>query len=233
MLQPNSKGVSAPVESSTTASAAASPPPTRTPVAATSARRQGRHGFWPRGGHYGLDTELGNSAVWSGNVWDDDSQPMFATEKAGLDPVTPPVEIPPVETPPAETPPVEKSPPTENRPDPAAIGWWWRNRAAPGRSSPPPPPLRPWPTMVAGGGGESSKSVIANGGAATGVAKAAFKAPKAWVDGRWPSRHRLEGRRPPHLHLDRGRGGRPKAATRRLGVGSGTSSTTPASPTSP
>lgn len=29
------------------------------------------NGFWPRGGHYGVSAELGNSATWSGNVWDD------------------------------------------------------------------------------------------------------------------------------------------------------------------
>jgi hypothetical protein len=186
MLQPNSKGVSAPVRIVNN----------RVGRCLTTAHQDSgggyvcasgkdANGFWPRGGHYGLDTELGNSAVWSGNVWDDDSQPMCATEKAGCGTVTPPVEIPPVETPPAETPPVEKSPPTEEpakTPPPSGGGGSKSSGSGSKQSSSSTTPALA-EAVVAGGGGESSKSVIANGGAATGGAKAAFKAPKAWVDG--------------------------------------------------
>ena len=116
MLQPDSKGVSAPVRIVDN----------RVGRCLTTAHQDSgggyvcasgtdANGYWPRGGHYGLDTELGSSAVWSGNVWDDNSQPMCANEKAGCGTVTPPVETPtetpPVETPPAETP-TETPPPT-------------------------------------------------------------------------------------------------------------------------
>jgi hypothetical protein len=112
MLQPNSKGVSAPVRIVNN----------RVGRCVTAAHQDSgggyvcasgkdANGFWPRGGQYGLDTELGSSAVWSGNVWDDNSQPMCPTEKAGCGSVTPPVETPPVETPPAETP--VETPPAE------------------------------------------------------------------------------------------------------------------------
>jgi hypothetical protein len=103
MLQPNAKGVSAPVKIVGN----------RVGRCLTSARQDSgggyicsggkdANGFWPRGGHYGLDTELGSSATWSGNVWDDNSQPMCANEKAGCGVVTPPSG--PTETPVEEEP---------------------------------------------------------------------------------------------------------------------------------
>ena len=210
MLQPNSKGVSAPVRIVNN----------RVGRCLTTARQDSgggyvcasgkdANGFWPRGGHYGLDTELGSSAVWSGNVWDDNSQPMCPTEKAGCGSVTPPVEIPtetpPVETPPAETPPAEKTPPAEETTKtPPAGGGGSKSTGPEGgeksqggtgksgggsksagsgskASSTSSPSLD---TAVAAGGGESAKAAIANGGAAAiGDAKAIFDAPKAWVGG--------------------------------------------------
>jgi hypothetical protein len=118
MLQPNAKGVSAPVKIIGN----------RVGRCLTTARQDSgggyvcasgkdANGFWPRGGHYGLDTELGSSATWSGNVWDDNSQPMCANEKAGCGVVTPPNETPketPVEEPPVKEPPVEE--PTQGEP---------------------------------------------------------------------------------------------------------------------
>jgi hypothetical protein len=190
MLQPNSKGVSAPVRIVNN----------RVGRCLTTAHQDSgggyecasgkdANGFWPRGGHYGLDTELGSSAVWSGNVWDDNSQPMCATEKAGCGTVTPPVETP------TETPPVEKTPPAEEptKTPPASGG---TTSTEPGKSAGGPkstgsgskqsstsssPSLG---AAVVAGGGENAKAVIANGGAAAiGDAKAIFEAPKAWVGG--------------------------------------------------
>jgi hypothetical protein len=84
MLQPNSKGVSAPVK--------------------IVGNRVGRcrskthqdsgggyvcdggadeHGFWPRGGHYGIATELGREATWWNNVWDDTGRPVCSTGAPG------------------------------------------------------------------------------------------------------------------------------------------------------
>ena len=84
MLQPNSKGVSAPVK--------------------IIGNRVGRcrskthqddgggyvcdggadeHGFWPRGGHYGIATELGREATWWNNVWDDTGRPVCSTGAPG------------------------------------------------------------------------------------------------------------------------------------------------------
>jgi hypothetical protein len=212
MLQPNSKGVSAPVRIVNN----------RVGRCLTAAHQDSgggyvcasgtdANGFWPRGGHYGLDTELGSSAVWSGNVWDDNSQPMCPTEKAGCGTVTPPVETPPaetppVETPPAETPPVEKTPPAEETTKTPPAGGGGSKSSGPeggekpqsesGKSgggskstasgskasSTSSPSLE---TAVAAGGGETAKAAIANGGAAAiGNAKAIFQAPKAWVGGR-------------------------------------------------
>jgi hypothetical protein len=126
MLQPNAKGVSAPVRIVDN----------RVGRCLTTARQDSgggyvcasgadANGYWPRGGHYGLDTELGKEAVWSGNVWDDNSAAMCASEKAGCageqngGGVTPPTEEP--KTPPKEeptTPPKEepKTPPEEEPP---------------------------------------------------------------------------------------------------------------------
>jgi hypothetical protein len=125
MLQPNAKGVSAPVKIIGN----------RVGRCLTTARQDSgggyvcasgkdANGFWPRGGHYGLDAELGSSATWTGNVWDDNSQPMCPTEKAGCGVVTPPTEVPteptkpPVEEPkeePKEEEPAEEEP-TEGEP---------------------------------------------------------------------------------------------------------------------
>ncbi|HEY2055849.1 MAG TPA: hypothetical protein VGH14_18100 [Solirubrobacterales bacterium] len=114
MLQPNAKGVSAPVKIIGN----------RVGRCLTTAHQDSgggyvcssgkdANGFWPRGGHYGLDTELGSAATWTGNVWDDNSQPMCPNEKAGCGVVTPPTEVPTEPTPPTE-PPVEE--PTQGEP---------------------------------------------------------------------------------------------------------------------
>ncbi len=129
MLQPNSKGVSAPVRIVGN----------RVGRCLTAAHQDSgggyvcasgkdANGFWPRGGHYGLDTELGSSAVWSGNVWDDNSQPDVRQRKTGCGTVTPPVETPRSKrrslkrrrskTPPAETP-AKTTPPTGGGTKPA------------------------------------------------------------------------------------------------------------------
>jgi hypothetical protein len=205
MLQPNSKGVSAPVRIINN----------RVGRCLTTAHQDSgggyecasgkdANGFWPRGGHYGLDTELGSSAVWSGNVWDDNSQPMCATEKAGCGSVTPPVETP-TETPPAETPPAET--PTETptktptKTPPATGGGGTKSSESEGVKTTPTKPTKP------GGGskpavGEStavsnprastaagttaeavgSTTGVASGGAG-GPAKAIFHSPKARVGG--------------------------------------------------
>jgi hypothetical protein len=130
MLQPNSKGVSAPVRIISN----------RVGRCLTTARQDSgggyvcasgkdANGYWPRGGHYGLSADLGNSATWSGNVWDDNSQPVCANERSGCGVVTLPTEVPsepaepPVEEPPAEEEPTEGEPieepteePTEGEP---------------------------------------------------------------------------------------------------------------------
>jgi hypothetical protein len=119
MLQPNAKGVSAPVRIVDN----------RVGRCVTAAHQDSgggyvcaggadANGYWPRAGQYGLDTELGKEAVWSGNVWDDNSQPMCPTEKAGCagetngGGVTPPTEetggSKPTE-PPVEGEPIEES----------------------------------------------------------------------------------------------------------------------------
>ncbi len=214
MLQPNAKGVSAPVRIVDN----------RVGRCLTSARQDSgggyvcsggtdANGFWPRGGHYGLDTELGNSAVWSGNVWDDNSQPMCANEKAGCGTVTPPVEspteTPPVETPPTETPPVE-TPPVKTPPSESPTKTSPTESSPHGNGTKPPKSeseeksgskgSKPGGSAQGGSGsGSSSNSsspkgaaagegAEANGGAGgsgTGIggAKAVFSSPKAWVGG--------------------------------------------------
>jgi hypothetical protein len=201
MLQPNSKGVSAPVRIVNN----------RVGRCLTTAHQDSgggyecasgkdANGFWPRGGHYGLDTELGSSTVWSGNVWDDNSQPMCATEKAGCGSVTPPVETP-TETPPAETPPAETPTETPTKTPPATGGGGTKSSESEGVKTAPTKPTKP-----AGGSkpavGEStavstprastaagtasaaagSTSGVASGGAG-GPAEAIFHSPKARVGG--------------------------------------------------
>lgn len=130
MLQPNAKGVSAPVRIVGN----------RVGRCLTAVHQDSgggyvcadgadANGFWPRGGHYGLDTDLGSSTVWTGNVWDDNSQPMCPNEKAGCGTVTLPSEPtqptepteepePPAEEPTEGEPPTEE-PPTEEPPEPS------------------------------------------------------------------------------------------------------------------
>jgi hypothetical protein len=84
MLQPNSKGVSAPVRIVDN----------RVGRCRTKTHQDSgggyvcnggtdEHGFWPRGGHYGIATELGQNAEWWGNVWDDTGRPVCSTGRPG------------------------------------------------------------------------------------------------------------------------------------------------------
>jgi hypothetical protein len=84
MLQPNSKGVSAPVRIIGN----------RVGRCRTGAHQDSgggyvcaggadTHGFWPRGGHYGIATELGHEARWWNNVWDDSGHPVCADGRPG------------------------------------------------------------------------------------------------------------------------------------------------------
>jgi hypothetical protein len=84
MLQPNSKGVSAPVKIVDN----------RIGRCRTRTHQDDGggyvcnggaddNGFWPRGGHYGLSTELGSEATWWNNVWDDTNKPVCPTGRPG------------------------------------------------------------------------------------------------------------------------------------------------------
>ena len=80
MLQPNAKGVSAPVTITDnrvgrclTASHQDSGGGYECAGGADS------NGYWPRGGHYGISADLGYNATWSGNVWDDNGQAVCAS----------------------------------------------------------------------------------------------------------------------------------------------------------
>ena len=84
MLEPNAKGVSAPVTITNN----------RVGRCLTSSHQDSgggyvcssgadSNGYWPRGGHYGISADLGNSATWSGNVWDDNGQAVCASGSAG------------------------------------------------------------------------------------------------------------------------------------------------------
>jgi hypothetical protein len=84
MLQPNSKGVSAPVRIIDNRIARC-----RTHTREDSgggyvcAGGTDAEGFWPRGGHYGIATELGHQATWQGNVWDDTERPVCPNGRKG------------------------------------------------------------------------------------------------------------------------------------------------------
>ena len=98
MLEPNAKGVSAPVTITNN----------RVGRCLTSSHQDSgggyvcssgadSNGYWPRGGHYGISADLGNSATWSGNVWDDNGQAVCASGSAGCAGTgggTPPPDIP-------------------------------------------------------------------------------------------------------------------------------------------
>jgi hypothetical protein len=84
MLQPNAKGVSAPVRIVDN----------RVGRCRTKTHQDSGggyvcdggaddHGFWPRGGHYGIATELGREARWWNNVWDDTGRPVCADGQPG------------------------------------------------------------------------------------------------------------------------------------------------------
>jgi hypothetical protein len=80
MLQPDSKGVSAPVTITNNRVGRC--------LGSVSQDSGGGYvckggadgnGYWPYGGHYGLATDLGK-LTWSGNVWDDNSQAICPTQ---------------------------------------------------------------------------------------------------------------------------------------------------------
>lgn len=84
MLQPNAKGVSAPVKILDN----------RLARCRTRSRQDSgggyvcnsgidERGFWPRGGHYGIATDLGHEARWWNNVWDDTGRPVCPNGRRG------------------------------------------------------------------------------------------------------------------------------------------------------
>jgi hypothetical protein len=86
MMQPNSKGVSAPVRIVDN----------RVGRCRTKTHQDNgggyvcnggadEFGFWPRGGHYGISAELGQEAQWWNNVWDDTGKPVCATGRLGCE----------------------------------------------------------------------------------------------------------------------------------------------------
>jgi hypothetical protein len=117
MLQPNAKGVSAPVRIvDNRVGRCLTATHQDSGGGYVCASGTDANGFWPRGGHYGLSAELGREAVWSGNVWDNTSAAVCADETLGCvgtvngGGVTPPSEPAP---PSAPTPPSEPAPPSE------------------------------------------------------------------------------------------------------------------------
>ncbi|MGH3521811.1 MAG: hypothetical protein ACRDU4_03045, partial [Mycobacterium sp.] len=95
MLEPNAKGVSAPVAITGNrvgrCTTSASQDPWGGYVCSGGADS---NGYWPRGGHYGISADLGNNATWSGNVWDDNGQAVCANGNAGCGGTTPPPDNP-------------------------------------------------------------------------------------------------------------------------------------------
>jgi hypothetical protein len=77
MLQPNSKGVSAPVRIiDNRIGRCRSRSHQDSGGGYVCVGGADEFGFWPRGGHYGVATELGRQAVWQGNVWDRGNAPV-------------------------------------------------------------------------------------------------------------------------------------------------------------
>ncbi len=85
MLEPNAKGVSAPVTIADN----------RVGRCLTSASQDSgggyvcaggadSSGYWPRGGHYGISADLGGQATWRNNVWDDSGQGVCSSGKPEL-----------------------------------------------------------------------------------------------------------------------------------------------------
>jgi hypothetical protein len=84
MLEPNAKGVSAPVSIvSNRIGRCLSAPSQDSGGGYVCAGGTDSNGYWPRGGHYGLSADLGDEAAWAGNVWDDNGEPVCANGHAG------------------------------------------------------------------------------------------------------------------------------------------------------
>jgi hypothetical protein len=84
MLQPNSKGVSAPVKIvDNRIGRCRSKTHQDSGGGYVCNGSTDETGFWPRGGHYGIATELGHEAQWWNNVWDDTSRPVCSTGRPG------------------------------------------------------------------------------------------------------------------------------------------------------
>jgi hypothetical protein len=84
MLQPNSKGVSAPVRIiNNRVGRCRSQTHQDSGGGYVCDGGTDDHGFWPRGGHYGIATELGHEARWWNNVWDDSNRPVCADGSPG------------------------------------------------------------------------------------------------------------------------------------------------------
>jgi hypothetical protein len=75
MLEPNAKGATAPVTiTGNRLGRCLSPEHQDSGGGYACAGGADSNGYWPRGGHYGVATDLGRRAAWSGNVWDDNGR---------------------------------------------------------------------------------------------------------------------------------------------------------------
>ncbi|MGH2976025.1 MAG: hypothetical protein ACRDLL_14330 [Solirubrobacterales bacterium] len=84
MLEPNAKGVSAPVTiTGNRVGRCLSSSQQDSGGGYVCSGGADSSGYWPRGGHYGISADLGSSATWSGNVWDDNGQPVCANGSTG------------------------------------------------------------------------------------------------------------------------------------------------------
>jgi hypothetical protein len=78
------------------------------------------NGYFPRSGNYGHATDLGSNVTWSGNIWDDNGQPVCANGGTGCGGTEPPEEPSPPEEQP--DPPAEEPSPPEGTAAPPP-GW--------------------------------------------------------------------------------------------------------------
>jgi hypothetical protein len=84
MLEPNAKGVSAPVTiAGNRVGRCLTSPSQDSGGGYVCSGGADAGGYWPRGGHYGISADLGSSASWSGNVWDDNGQAVCANGSPG------------------------------------------------------------------------------------------------------------------------------------------------------
>jgi hypothetical protein len=123
MLQPNAKGVSAPVTiTGNRVGRCLTPSRQDSGGGYVCSGGADAGGYWPRGGHYGISADLGQSATWSGNVWDDNGQAVCASGNSGCAGAGGGGQGPPPPPPPGEPEPGEPAPapPPETPSEPAA-----------------------------------------------------------------------------------------------------------------